>query len=488
SNKLDDQVFRQLSTMDFKQAKICAFGMTKRPLVDVEEDLSMKAILKSGAPVATIVGKTWDRHVENVLKVSLEENLNMIGESIRYLKKQGKEVIFDAEHFFDAYKDNPGYTMKVLKVAEKENADWTVLCDTNGGILPVEVQEIIPKIKSQISTPLGIHCHNDTGVALANSLISLPLGVTQIHGTINGLGERCGNMNLTTLIPNMKLKMGYTDLISDEQLKLLKEVSAFVTEVANLKEDPSLPYVGFCAFAHKGGMHSDAILKDPKSYEHVDPSLVGNERRISISDLAGKSAIFEKARELGLGLERNDPKTKILLQKIKELQNDGISFESADASLELLMKSVVHDLDDLRKLKSKFFTLDKFMVMTEINGDKAHPRSTATIKVNVNERDFLTAAEGNGPVNALDNALRKSLEHFYPELNEIELSDYKVRITDQAGTGSKVRVLIETRDKEQTWTTVGASENIIWASWVALEDSIVFKLLKELEKKGFSLN
>lgn len=488
SNKLDDQVFRQLSTMDFEQAKICAFGMTKRPGVDVEDDLSMKAILKSGAPVATVVGKTWDRHVKNVLKVSFEENLDMIAESIKYLKMQGKEVIFDAEHFFDAYTHNPEYTMKVLKAAERENTDWIVLCDTNGGILPTEVQDIIPDIKDQVSTPLGIHCHNDTGVALANSLIAIPLGVTQVHGTINGLGERCGNMNLTTLIPNLKLKMGYTDLISNDQLKLLKEVSGFVTEVANLKENPSLPYVGFCAFAHKGGMHSDAILKDPKSYEHVDPSLVGNERRISISDLAGKSAIYEKAREMGLGLERSDPKTTVLLQKIKELQNEGISFESADASLELLMKSVVHDLDDLSKLKSKFFTLENFTVMTEKNENQPQPKSTATIKVKVNEKEFLTAAEGNGPVNALDNALRKSLEHFYPELKEIALSDYKVRITDQAGTGSKVRVLIETRDKEQVWTTVGASENIIWASWVALEDSIVFKLLKELEKKGFSLN
>nr|MDO8118099.1 alpha-isopropylmalate synthase regulatory domain-containing protein [Candidatus Sigynarchaeota archaeon] len=324
---------------------------------------------------------------------------------------------------------------------------------------------------------------------VANSLIAIMNGVTQIHGTINGLGERCGNTNLTTLIPSLKLKMGYPDVISNEQLKLLKETTYFISETANIKENFAQPYVGLNAFTHKGGMHSDAIIKDATSYEHVDPKLVGNDRRITISDLAGKSAILEKAKELGVHLDREDEKLKAILTTVKMLQNEGFSYETADASLELLIKGTIHDTSNPMKLKTKFFTLDRLRVTTDVDGKTKTPHSEATIKVKVNEREFLTAAEGNGPVNALDNALRKSLEYFYPELREIALSDYKVRITDQSGTGSKVRVLIETEEKssDKSWITVGASENIIWASWIALEDSVVYKLLKELERKGFSL-
>ncbi|HME52964.1 MAG TPA: citramalate synthase [Candidatus Lokiarchaeia archaeon] len=485
SNKIDDQVFRQLSMMDFENARISAFGMTRKPNASVEEDQSIKALLKSGTPAVTIVGKSWDRHVTNVLKTTLEENIAMIADSIRYLKSQGREVIFDAEHFFDGFKFNQEYALDVLKAAQRENADWIVLCDTNGGVMPNLVEVAIDAVKNEITTPLGIHCHDDAGVSQANSLAAVLHGVTQVHGTINGLGERCGNCNLTTLIPNLKLKMGFQDLISDDQLTRLKEISSYIYEIANMKEYLGQPYVGSNAFTHKGGMHSDAILKDQQSYEHIDPELVGNERRISISDLAGKAAIFEKAREMGINLEADDATVKAILANIKALQNDGFAFESADASLELLMKGTMLDPENPSKLKEKFFTLDRFRVTTETNGDT--PRSEATIKVTVNNTEFLTAAEGNGPVNALDYALRKSLEHFYPELKDSVLSDYKVRITDQAGTGSKVRVLIETRDKESSWVTVGASENILWASWIALADSIVFKLLKEVEKKGFSL-
>lgn len=485
SNKVDDQVFRQLSMMDFENAKISAFGMTRRPFVAVEKDQSIKALLKCGTPAVTIVGKSWDRHVENVIKTTLEENIAMIADSVRYLKSQGREVIFDAEHFFDGFKQNQEYTMDVLKAAQQEKADWIVLCDTNGGILPHEVEKIIDAVKEEISIPLGIHCHEDSGVSQANTLVAVLRGVTQVHGTINGLGERCGNCNLTTLIPNLKLKMGCNDLITDDQLKRLKEISAYIYETANLKENLGQPYVGSNAFTHKGGMHSDAIIKDQQSYEHIDPELVGNERHISISDLAGKAAISEKAKEIGIDLDAEDATVKAILTNIKALQNEGFAYESADASLELLMKDIMLDPVNPGKLKEKFFTLERFRVTTDTNGST--PRSEATIKVRVNDKEFLTAAEGNGPVNALDNALRKSLEYFYPEVKDSVLSDYKVRITDQAGTGSKVRVLIETRDKESSWITVGASENILWASWIALADSIVFKLLKEVEKKGFSL-
>jgi 2-isopropylmalate synthase len=488
SNKIDDQVFRQLSTMDFQNSRICAFGMTRRPLVEAKDDASIKALIKSGSPVTTLVGKTWDRHVFNVLKTTLEENVAMISDSIKYLKQMGKEVIFDAEHFFDGYKHNPDYAMIVLEAAQDAEADWIVLCDTNGGILPHEMQSILAEIKERISIRLGIHCHDDAGVAVANSLVAVASGATMVHGTINGMGERCGNANLTTIIADLKLKMGCDDLISDEQLKALKETADYIREVANLNEEPGQPYVGQSAFTHKGGMHSDAVLKDTESYEHVNPTLVGNERRISISDLAGKAAIYEKAKEFGIDVGKDDENIMNILTRIKVLQNEGFAFESADASLELLMKSVILDPMDPSKLKAKFFTLERFRVITETDDDGITPRSDATVKIKVNDKEFLTAAEGNGPVNALDNALRKSLEYFYPEVKETILSDYKVRITDQAGTGSKVRVIIATQDGEKIWTTVGASENILWASWLALEDSIVYKLLKELERKGFSLS
>ena len=487
SNKLDDQVFRQLSTMEFENAKITSFGMTRRPNSDPEDDASINALMKTGTPVVTLVGKAWDRHVENVLQTSLDENLAMIEDSIRYLKQQGREVVFDAEHFYDGFLKNKEYAMRVLRVAQQENADWIVLCDTNGGALPHIAQDIIREVNTEISTPIGVHFHNDSGVASANSLISIKEGATQVQGTINGLGERCGNANLSTIIPNLKLKMGYTNLITDEQLQSLKEIANFVLEVANLSESKSQPFIGANAFVHKGGMHSDAILKDSESYEHINPSLVGNERRISISDLAGKSAIYKKLKEIGLDFEKKGIEIKYILNRIKNLQNEGFSYESADASLEILMKGQVTELRNKSDLKSKFFTLERFRVITETDEGLSNPRSEATIKVIVNDKEYLTAAEGNGPVNALDNAVRKSLEYFYPELKEISLNDYKVRITDQSGTGSKVRVLIETKDNESVWNTVGASENIIWASWLALEDSIVYKLLKELEKKGFSL-
>ncbi|MBD3186314.1 citramalate synthase [Candidatus Bathyarchaeota archaeon] len=488
SNKLDDQVFRQLSMRDFDNVTVSAFGMTRRPFVEVEEDASLNALIKAGTPAVTVVGKSWDRHVMNVLKTTLEENLAMIEDSIDFLKKKGREVLFDAEHFFDGFKHNRVHAMATLEAAISAGADWVILCDTNGGTLPHEIGPILKLVIEQASVPVGVHFHNDSGVATANSLLSIAYGARQVQGTMNGLGERCGNANLTTIIPNLKLKMDFDEIISNNQLKHLREVSNFIMEVANLSENKAHPFTGSNAFVHKGGMHSDAILKDPRSYEHVNPALVGNERKISISDLAGKAAIKKKASELGLDVDKSDNRTKTILDIIKVLQSEGFSYESADASLELLMKGAVNDPADPTRIKSKFFTLERFRVITETDPHLSNPRSEATIKVVVNDKEYLTAAEGNGPVNALDNAVRKSLEYFYPELKEVVLNDYKVRITDQAGTGSKVRVLIESKDREQLWTTVGASENIIWASWLALEDSIVFKLLKELEKKGFSLN
>ncbi len=464
------EFFKRIKEEKLK-AEVVAFGSTRRANLKADEDPNLNALLEAETKYVCIFGKSWDLHVKVALKTSLEENLKMIRDSIEFLIDNGKKVIFDAEHFFDGFKDNPTYAMKTLEVAQDSGAECIVLCDTNGGMLPHEVKEIVESVAGKIDTKLGIHAHNDSDCAVANSIVAVLSGVRHVQGTINGYGERCGNANLCSIIPNLKLKLGI-DCISDENLKKLTEVSRYVSEIANLAHNHSMPYVGDYAFSHKGGVHISAVLKNPRTYEHIDPSLVGNKRRIVVSELSGRSTIIAKAKELGLDFK--EEKAREIVKMIKELENQGYMFEGAEASFELLMKKA------LGKLK-KFFEVEGFRVIVDYRNGKIY--SEATVKVRVSDAQEHTASEGNGPVNALDNALRKALEKFYPKLKEMKLSDYKVRVLNEdKGTAAKVRVLIESSDGTANWGTVGVSENIIEASFIALIDSIVYKLMKDEEK------
>ncbi len=464
------EFFKRIKEEKLK-ANIVAFGSTRKAKLKAYEDPNLNALLEADTEYVCIFGKSWDLHVKVALKTSLEENLRMIRDSIEFLIDHGKRVIFDAEHFFDGFKENPEYAMKTLESAEQAGAECIVLCDTNGGALPLEVKDIVEKVREKIETKLGIHAHNDSDCAVANSIVAVLSGVRHVQGTINGYGERCGNANLCSVIPNLKLKLG-VNCIDDEKLKKLTEVSRYVSEIANLAHSHSMPYVGDYAFSHKGGVHISAVLKNPRTYEHIDPSLVGNKRKIVVSELSGRSTIIAKAKELGLDFK--EEKAVEIVKLIKELENQGYMFEGAEASFELLMKKA------LRKLK-EFFDVEGFRVIVDYRNGKIY--SEATVKVKVNDTYEHTASEGNGPVNALDNALRKALEKFYPKLKEMKLSDYKVRVlNEEKGTAAKVRVLIESSDGKDTWGTVGVSENIIEASFIALIDSIVYKLMKDEEK------
>lgn len=475
SNPKDAEYFKRVRKLKLKNSKIVAFGSTHKPKIKVEADPNIKALITSEAKIFTIFGKSWDFHVTEALKISLEENLELIFNTVSYLKKYAEKVFFDAEHFFDGYKDNPDYAIKCLSVAEQAGADCIVLCDTNGGTLPKETEKIINEVKKNIKVPLGIHAHNDSDCAVANSITAVLCGVTQVQGTINGFGERCGNANLCSIIPNLQLKLGYK-CIDDEKLKKLTEVSRFVYEIANIAPLKRQPFVGESAFAHKGGVHVSAVRKRPETYEHISPELVGNVRRVLVSDLAGKSNILKKAEEFGIPLDSNSPEVQAIVDTIKNLENEGYQFESAEASLELLFRKTLG-------LKRKFFDLIGFRVINEKRKLDEPTLSEATIMVKVGKSIEHTAAIGNGPVNALDNALRKALERFYPELKKVKLRDYKVRVVNSGrGTASKVRVLIESGDEENVWSTVGVSENIIEASWQAIVDSIEYKLYKEKEK------
>ncbi len=472
SNPRDIEFFERVKKLKLKHAELVPFGSTRKTSEKAENDRNLRALLEADTDTVCIFGKTWDLHVKDALKVTPEENLSMIEDSVEYLKSKDRKVIYDAEHFFDAYESNPGYTMETLKVAEDAGADCIVLCDTNGGTLPGGVHVIVEVVKKQMQVPLGIHAHNDAGVAVANSIIAVRRGVVQVHGTINGFGERCGNANLCSVIPNIKLKLGI-DCVTGRQIKKLTEISRFVSEIANISPQHNMPYVGSSAFAHKGGIHVDAVLKNPETYEHMNPESVGNVRRILISELAGKSTILIKAEEYGLDLKKDTPETKKILEMLKSMESEGYQFEGAEASFELLVKKA------LGTYKS-FFTLEGFRVTVDARDDELI--SEATVKVKVGEKYEHTAAEGDGPVNALDHALRKALEKFYPVLRRVRLTDYKVRVLDEkSGTGSKVRVLIQSSDKKTSWGTVGVSENIIEASLIALADSIDYKLLKESE-------
>jgi 2-isopropylmalate synthase len=432
----------------------------------------MNALLDSKAKIVTIFGKTWDFHVKEALKISLEENIKIIYDSVAFLKRNVKRVFFDAEHFFDGYKCNPNYAMKCLFSAQDAGADCLVLCDTNGGRLPNEVGGIVESVMKSVKIPVGIHAHNDSDCAVANSVVAVESGASHVQGTINGLGERCGNANLCSVIPDLQVKLGIS-CIRNEQLKRLRDVSRFVNEIANLRHFKRQPFVGDSAFAHKAGIHVSAIRKRPETYEHMKPELVGNSQRVLISDLAGKSNVLRKAEEFGIQLDPDSPQVQDMVTTLKNLENEGFQFEGAEASFELLMKKSLG-------LHRRFFDLIGFRVIVEKRKEGEEPISEATIMVKVGGHIEHTAATGNGPVNAIDHALRKALDKFYPELKDVVLHDYKVRVLAAGrGTSAKVRVLIESGDEDKKWGTVGVSENIIEASYQALVDSIEYKLLKD---------
>jgi 2-isopropylmalate synthase len=472
SNPKDVEYFKKVKKISLKNSRIVAFGSTHRPKHKVEDDVNIKALLNAKTSIVTIVGKTWDFHVREALRIPLSENIDIIHASVRYLKKHVERVFFDAEHFFDGYRDNPEFSLKCLLAAQDAGADCIVLCDTNGGNLPNGVKTITEKIAGKLSADIGIHVHNDSECAVANSLIAVEAGAIQVQGTMNGIGERCGNANLCSVIPDLQIKLGFK-VLADENLRMLREVSRFVNEIANVRHFKRQPFVGDSAFAHKGGIHVSAIVKRSETYEHVRPELVGNSQRVLISDLAGKSNILRKAAEFGIKLDPDSPQVHDIVTELKELENQGFQFEGAEASFELLMKKALG-------LHKRFFDLIGFRVIVEKRKEKEESLSEATIMVKVGGHVEHTAATGHGPVNAIDNALRKALEKFYPPLREVKLHDYKVRVlTVGKGTSAKVRVLVESGDEDKTWGTVGVSENIIEASWQALVDSIEYKLLRE---------
>jgi len=472
ANPKDIEYFKKARKLGLETSKIVAFGSTHRPKHRVNEDVLIRALLESKAKVITIFGKTWDFHVKEALKISLNENLDLIHNSVSYLKKNVETVLYDAEHFFDGYKDNPQYALKSLLAAQEAGADCLVLCDTNGGTLPDDVEKVMCEIKKSVRVPLGIHAHNDSDCAVATSVIAVECGASHVQGTINGLGERCGNANLCSIIPNLQIKLGMR-CISAKQLKRLREVSRYVNELANLRHFKRQPFVGDSAFAHKAGMHVSAVRKRPETYEHIRPDLVGNSQRVLISDLAGKSNILRKAEEFGIHLDPESPHVQDIVTTLKHLENEGFQFEAAEASFELLMKKALG-------LHKRFFDLIGFRTIVEKRKEEEEPICEATIMVKVGGHVEHTAATGNGPVNAIDNALRKALDKFYPALKEVKLHDYKVRVlTAGKGTSAKVRVLVESGDENERWGTVGVSENIIEASYQALVDSIEYKLLKE---------
>lgn len=474
SNPKDGRFFEMSRSVSFGKMKLAAFGSTRRAFVRPEDDQSVKAMLQTGVNSVTIFGKSWDLHAAEFIGATLDENLAMIRETVGYLKSQGREVIYDAEHFFDGHKGNPSYAMSTIQAAMEGNADVIVLCDTNGGTLPHEIKEIMEQVIPSMDRMVGIHAHNDCGLALANSLVAVQSGASMVQGTVNGYGERCGNTDLIAVIGNLQVKMGHSCIPADK-IKKLTELSRFVSDVANMPPVIQHPFVGKSAFAHKGGVHVSAILKDPKAYEHIDPEAVGNRRRVLVSDLSGKSNIEYKAREMGIRIGTNGYGSDKIVQEIKRMEDQGYQFDAAEGSLELLMKKVTGQFVEP-------FRLESFRVSIEKNGSGLST-SQATIKISVGDEHEITAAEGDGPVNALDNALRKALNKFFPQISEMGLVDFKVRVIDGSdGTGAKVRVQIESRDHQEIWSTLGVSANVIEASWQALVDSVQYKLLRNSDK------
>ncbi|MDD5450173.1 MAG: citramalate synthase [Candidatus Omnitrophica bacterium] len=470
ANPKDMEFFKRIKKSKIKNSVITAFGSTRHPKSKASYDPVLRGLLAANTRVITIFGKSWDFHVKHVFKIPPDENLKMISDSVAYLKSKGRQVFYDAEHFFDGYKANPAYAKKTLAAAWEAGASTVILCDTNGGTVTSELFKIVEDVKAAFRGEIGIHCHNDSDMAVANSIAAVQAGATQVQGTINGLGERCGNANLISIIANLVLKLDM-DCMSRINLKELTEVSRYVAEVCNMKQLDGQPFTGQSAFAHKAGVHINAILKNPKTYEHVDPQLVGNRRRILVSELTGKSGILQKIQELEIDLDKNAPKTKRLLKTLQDLEHKGYHFEAAEASLELFMQR------SLKKFKD-FFRFEDFRVIVEKQGKGI--KSEAIIKLKVGKHLQHTAALGDGPINALDNALRKALKDFYPGLSGMHLTDFKVRVLDEKeGTAAKVRVLVQSQDKNDSWWTIGVSENIIEASWQALLDSVEYKLLKD---------
>ncbi len=470
TNEVDTQFYKEIQKLNLR-AKIAAFGSTKRPNTAVADDPFIADIVGANAAVATIYGKSWDLHVTDVIRCDLAQNLDMIRESVSFLKQNKDEVIFDAEHFFDGYLNNPDYAIQSLLAAQEAGADSLVLCDTNGGTLTSDFSRILKSVLESVSVPLGLHIHNDVGCAEANSILGVELGAVQVQGVINGLGERCGNANLCTIIPALQLKKGY-NIVTDEQLRGLKETAIFVGDIANAGYNIRAPFVGDAAFSHKAGAHVDGVRKVRRAFEHIDPTVVGNDRRFVLSDQAGSGTILEKLKGVRPDLDKKDPMVQRLLGKIKDMEQDGYHFEAADGTFELM---VHEDLGDV----AKPFEVKGFRVIEEVRGE-CSPVSEATIRVLKDEQEVHTAADGDGPVDALNNALRKAIATIYPQINEVRLEDYKVRVlAGGGGTAAKVRVLIESSDGAGRWGTVGVSTNIIEASWIALVDSIKYKLMKD---------
>lgn len=474
SNPKDREYYKHFKNKKLKNAVITAFSMTRRANTTCSKDKNIQELLTSGAKTMTIVGKSWDLHVKDVLRVSLDENLKMISDTVAYFKKHKKEVIYDAEHFFDAYKRNKDYTLKTLRAAADAGADWLVPCDTNGGTLPEEIEKIISELKAEFQTPLGIHCHDDLDMGVADSLAAIRAGCTQVQGTFNGLGERCGNANLTTIIATLQTKYGITS-IPEKNIKKLMDTSYYIAEISNSPVASNAGFIGHRAFTHKGGMHIDAVIKNPVAYEHVDPRIIGNKRNFVTSDLAGKMPIIKKAQQLGIKLDKKSAAAKKLMASLQEKEFAGYQFEGADASFELFVKR------HLAKYKP-FFELESFRTHSE-KLDDGRTFAEAAIRIKIDGKSHFYAAEGDGPVDSLDKTLRHALRKVYPSLAEMRLVDYKVRVLDsKEGAAAKVRVLIESQDAHDSWTTVGVHENIIEASWEALTDSIEYKLLKDQKK------
>lgn len=476
SNQKDLEFFKEIKKHKLKYTKVVAFGSTRRCGMTVLEDANLNALLKADTEAVCIFGKSWDFHVTDIIKTTLEENLNMIYESVKYLKEKGKIVFFDAEHYFDGFKSNKEYALKTLKAAEAAGCDSVILCDTRGGCFPNEVFDIVSETKKHISISVGIHTHNDQSMAVSNSVMAVFAGCDHVQGTFLGFGERCGNANLSSIIPSLQIKKGYK-CVPDELLKNLTQTAKYIAEISNVKLNYQLPYVGASAFAHKAGMHIDGVQKAPESFENIKPELVGNERRFLISEVAGRSTILTKVQKLYPNVVKNDKVVSEIVEKVKDLEYMGYQFEGADASFELLIHKA------MGKYKP-FFTLDSFKIIGESPAAKSEFSASAIIKIVVDGNERISAAEGAGPVDALNTALRKALAHFYPELKNISLSDYKVRVLDgsSSATAAMTRVLIESTDGINFWTTMGVSRDIIEASFRALVDSIEYKLLKIREE------
>ena len=477
SNERDADFFKRVKKLKLKNARVASFGTTMKVGIKPSQDFNLRVLLAADTPVVTLVGKTWDLHVRDDLRISQKANLDIIADSIAYMKKRVDEVVFDAEHFFDGFRANPDYAIECLKAAQEGGADWIVLCETNGGRLPGEIREALTQVNRAVKTPLGIHCHNDGELAVANTLAGVEMGVTQVQGTINGFGERCGNMNLISVIANLQLKMG-KKCVTPAQLKKLREVSQLFYELANINPNKRQAYVGDSAFAHKGGLHVSGVIKNPETYEHIDPEVVGNRQRVLVSDLSGRSNVVYKGKEYGIDLKDQNDAVKEVLRRTKELEGQGYEFQAAEASFELLIQEALGK-------KKKNFSLIGFRVIDEKRKEGEAPISEATIQVGVDGEMEHAAAMGNGPVNALDQALRRALTKFYPALKQVELLDYKVRVLSSGqGTAAVVRVLIESGDGKDRWGTVGVSHNVIEASWQALVDSIDYKLYKDARHRA----